>query len=154
MPDIDKVIRGLSIERECVSRDCDRNCAICDLVQEREWLLSVYDDALKLLEKRIPKEPIHIHHEYTEHDWVKDENGKPDDCAFDYGNHNGPVCKRCLYSFCIFCKPNGWNDEPCVVDYYVCPSCGKQVNEKQVFCEKCGQLMDWNNVIKGGENHD
>ena len=152
MPDIDKVIKGLEVctnpatKRGCLDGLCPYDGKGCRSAMER--------DALELLEKRIPKEPIHIHHEYTEHDWVKDSNGKPDDFAFDYANHNGPVCKRCHYSFCIFCKPNGWNDEPCVVDYYVCPSCGKQVNEKQVFCEKCGQLMDWNNVIKGGENHD
>ena len=41
MADIDKVIKGLQIERECVSRDCDRNCGQCDLVQDRDWLLSV-----------------------------------------------------------------------------------------------------------------
>ena len=47
-----EVIRGLRIERECVSRDCDRNCANCDIVQERDWLLSVYDHAIKLLEEK------------------------------------------------------------------------------------------------------
>ena len=41
MADIEKVIKGLQIERECVSRDCDRNCGQCDLVQDRDWLLSV-----------------------------------------------------------------------------------------------------------------
>lgn len=50
--DREKVIKGLQIERECVSRDCDRDCGKCDLVQEREWLLSVYDDAIALLEKQ------------------------------------------------------------------------------------------------------
>ena len=54
MTDREKVIKGLKIERECVSRDCDRNCAKCDLVQEREWLLSVYDDAIELLKEQEP----------------------------------------------------------------------------------------------------
>lgn len=45
-----EIIRGLRIERECVSRDCNRNCANCDIVQERNWLLEVYDGAIKLLE--------------------------------------------------------------------------------------------------------
>lgn len=60
MTDMDKVIKGLQIERECVSRDCDRNCGQCDLVQDRDWLLSVYDDALTLLKDREtnPVEPI------------------------------------------------------------------------------------------------
>lgn len=47
-----EVITGLRIERECVSRDCDRNCAECDIVQERDWLLLVYDNAIKMLEEQ------------------------------------------------------------------------------------------------------
>ena len=58
MPDLKKAIKGLQIERECVSRDCDRNCGICDLVQEKEWLLSVYDDAISLLKAQEAVEPI------------------------------------------------------------------------------------------------
>ena len=45
-----EVLNGLRIERECVSRDCDRDCAKCDIVQERDWLLLVYDNAIKLIE--------------------------------------------------------------------------------------------------------
>lgn len=43
------VIRILQIERECISRDCDRNCGYCDLVQERDVLLDAYDSAIALL---------------------------------------------------------------------------------------------------------
>ena len=46
-----EVINGLRIERECVSRDCDRDCANCDIVQERDWLLLVYDNAINMLEE-------------------------------------------------------------------------------------------------------
>jgi len=49
--DKNEVLKGLRIERECVSRDCDRDCARCDIVQEREWLLLVYDNAIKMLEE-------------------------------------------------------------------------------------------------------
>lgn len=55
--DREKVIKGLKIERECVSRDCDRDCGKCDLVQERDWLLSVYDDAVALLKEQEPVKP-------------------------------------------------------------------------------------------------
>ena len=55
MPDREKIIKGLQIERECVSRDCDRDCGKCDLVQDRDWLLSVYDDALALLKEQDEK---------------------------------------------------------------------------------------------------
>lgn len=57
MTDREKVIKGLTIERECVSRNCDRDCSKCDLVQDREWLLSVYDDALELLKEHEAVKP-------------------------------------------------------------------------------------------------
>ena len=49
--DKNEILRGLCIERECVSRDCDRDRARCDIVQERDWLLLVYDNAIKMLEE-------------------------------------------------------------------------------------------------------
>ena len=55
MTDMKKVIKGLQIERECVSRDCDRDCGKCDLVQDRDWLLSVYDDAIAILKTKTGK---------------------------------------------------------------------------------------------------
>ena len=48
--DKDEVIHILEIERECISRDCDRNCGYCDLVQEQETLLDAYNSAILLLE--------------------------------------------------------------------------------------------------------
>ena len=45
----DEVIKYLKIERECISRDCDRNCGECDLVQEQETLLDAYTSAIVLL---------------------------------------------------------------------------------------------------------
>ena len=50
--DKSEVLKGLRIERECVSRDCNRDCANCDIVQERDWLLLVYDNAIKMLEEQ------------------------------------------------------------------------------------------------------
>jgi len=49
--DKNEIIRILKIERECIGRDCDRNCGYCDLVQEQETLLKVYDEAIRLLER-------------------------------------------------------------------------------------------------------
>ena len=46
-----EILRGLRIERECISRDCDRDCANCDIVQERNWLLQIYDGAIHILEE-------------------------------------------------------------------------------------------------------
>ena len=47
-----EVIKYLKIERECISRDCDRNCSECDLVQEQETLLEAYNSAIALLENQ------------------------------------------------------------------------------------------------------
>ena len=47
-----EAIKYLKIERECISRDCDRNCGECDLIQEQETLLEAYDSAIALLENQ------------------------------------------------------------------------------------------------------
>ena len=47
--DKSEVIKYLKIERECISRDCNRNCSQCDLVQEQETLLDAYNSAIVLL---------------------------------------------------------------------------------------------------------
>lgn len=51
MMNLETIIKGLEIERKCASSDCDRDCGKCDLVQDKEWLLSVYDGALELLKE-------------------------------------------------------------------------------------------------------
>lgn len=44
-----EVINILKIEYECISRNCDRNCGYCDLVQEQTVLLDAYNSAIELL---------------------------------------------------------------------------------------------------------
>ena len=100
--------------------------------------------AVSMLKDLEAKPPIHVHEEYPEHDWKLNKDGNPDEFTWDCGFHNGPSCKRCHYSFCIHCKPYGWNDEPCIIDYYKCPGCGKTMSEKTAFCSNCGQEMKWN----------
>ena len=46
------------IEKECINRDCDRDCANCDIVQNAEDLNNAYDIAINALEKQIPKKLI------------------------------------------------------------------------------------------------
>lgn len=48
--ELQRVIDLLSIECECVSRDCDRNCAACDLVQEKNELISAYRHAIRTIQ--------------------------------------------------------------------------------------------------------
>lgn len=39
------------IEKECINRDCNRDCAKCDIVQEVDNLNNAYDTAIKALEE-------------------------------------------------------------------------------------------------------
>ena len=51
-----QILRVLKTERECVSRDCDRNCGACDLSLDRAEILSAYDALIDLLEAPGDKE--------------------------------------------------------------------------------------------------
>lgn len=134
------------------------NCAECPLMADEgdyPYCRALQENSgytFRASERRFPncplkdvtaKPPVHIHEEYPEHDWERDEDGKIDWFALDYGFHNGPGCSRCNYSFCIHCDPNGWNKRPCVIDEYRCPSCGKYVCKGTRFCDICGQGMTW-----------
>ena len=49
MNESDRIIELMRIERECVSRDCDRECGKCDLVQDRSELIAAYDIVIKTM---------------------------------------------------------------------------------------------------------
>jgi len=50
MIDVDKVVKILKIEKECVSRNCNRKCNECDLAQDKYELIDAYDNALILID--------------------------------------------------------------------------------------------------------
>ena len=105
MPDREKVIKGLQIERECVSRDCDRDCGKCDLVQDMDWLLSVYDDALALLKEQEPKTGK----------WILDDE-----------DANSWECSECGGLLII-------NDgTPHENDWHFCPYCGAKLDKQEM----------------------
>ena len=43
---ISRAIELMEIERECVSRDCDRDCQNCDISQDRDELLEAYGEVI------------------------------------------------------------------------------------------------------------
>ena len=49
VPEHGRLLKVLKTERECVSRDCDRNCGKCDLSMERSEILSAYDALIAVL---------------------------------------------------------------------------------------------------------
>lgn len=117
----------------------------------REPVISYAELSIEALEKQIPKRPIHIHEEHSEHLWKRDENGEIDVWAYEEGYCNGPVCTRCHHSECMHCNPE-WATDPttlCVVDKDICPECGEEFDywHKGNFCPNCGQALDWSETV-------
>lgn len=100
------------------------------------------------IKKETPQKIIHHKFKYPSHKWKLNDEGEPDYFAWEFEFHNGYLCERCGYSFCHHCDPDGFDKEPCVVEYDECPSCNKRiVGYKKIFyCEYCGQKLDGNNI--------
>jgi hypothetical protein len=49
---------------------------------------------------------------WPEHEWKLGMDGEIDPWAMESGNHNGPGCRRCWYSYCEHCAGLGTNDGP------------------------------------------
>jgi len=50
----ERMIELLEIERQCVLRsaNCNRNCTVCNLVQEDKELLEMYEGVINLLKEQ------------------------------------------------------------------------------------------------------
>lgn len=138
MPDRKKVGQGLKL---CVTTG--DFCGECPYDGMESCIDKLHDDAIALLKEQEAKPPIHVLEEYPEHDWERNENGDIDDFAYEADYHNGPSCKRCYYSFCMHCDPDGWNKRPCIIDEYKCPRCGRHIGKGTKFCSNCGQAVKW-----------
>lgn len=49
VPEHGQVLKVLKTERECVSRNCDRECGKCDLSLERDEIITAYDVLVSML---------------------------------------------------------------------------------------------------------
>ncbi len=56
VPEHGRLLNVLKTERECVSRDCDRNCGKCDLALGQSEILSVYDTLISTFSDPADKE--------------------------------------------------------------------------------------------------
>lgn len=54
--ELTRAIELLEIERECVTRDCDRDCANCELVQDRDELVTMYNTAIAQMRRDVMME--------------------------------------------------------------------------------------------------
>lgn len=85
---------------------------------------------------------------YPTHDWIRD-GGDIDFFAFESSYHNGPVCKRCGFSYCEHCEedksPEYFDKEhPCTIKRWDCPKCGINLGlSRHNFCSNCGQQLTW-----------
>ena len=60
------------IEKECINRDCNRDCANCDIVQDVEDLNNAYDVAINALKKQIARKPEYEADGYADGELVYD----------------------------------------------------------------------------------
>lgn len=145
MKDREKVMRGA----ECCTKDVDDpySCEECPYLghkpTKKGCITVMLEDTLALLKEQEAVPPKHIHEEYPAHDWERNADGEIDTFAFDTDYHNGPVCKRCGYSFCVYCDPDGYEKKPCIIDKYRCPSCDVMIRKGQKYCQNCGKKVKW-----------
>lgn len=111
------------------------------LLEEYEDTGLTPEQVQELKERDTAKEILHIHQEFSEHQWRRTEKGEIDEFAMCVDCHNGPVCERCGYSFCERCEPNGWDEEPCVIDEYRCPTCNENIGRSDKYRKYCGQRL-------------
>ena len=93
----------LKIEKQCINRNCDRNCAHCDIVQKVEDLNNAYDTAIQALEEVQQYREIGI----VDECWSAMEKQKEKKpliyqrrkycivCGEDVGRYFGNFCRHC-----------------------------------------------------------
>ena len=141
--DREKLLKAWELFRESNPYEICNGREFRAFVEPEYCMGQMIEDTIALLKEQEAKPPVHIHEEYPEHDWKREKDGDIDVFAFDVDFHNGPVCNRCYYSFCIHCDPDGWNKKPCIIDEYKCPKCGRRISKGTKFCSDCGQVVKW-----------
>lgn len=157
-----EAVKYMQIEKECINRDCDRNCAKCDIVQEVDDLNSAYDAAIKALEEvrqyqaigevSTCRDAVDICKAMIERG-IDPENVEAYIVFEDACVKKGFTIKGLLESREKQTpkKPDlegdGYGDDGVLIyDTWICPCCGKRYEidyEEYDYCPNCGQAIDW-----------
>ena len=157
-----EAVKYMQIEKECINRDCDRNCAKCDIVQEVDDLNSAYDSAIKALEDVQQYQAIGTHEECQTAMELYNEMHKRKftlEVVEEYMKFEDE-CVRKNFTFKSLLearekqtpkKPDlegdGYGDDGVLIyDTWICPCCGKLYEidyEEYDYCPNCGQAIDW-----------
>lgn len=149
------------IEKECINRDCNRDCIKCDIVQTIGNLNIAYDMAIKALEEvqqyraigtvEECRKSVEICKSMIERN-ITPENMEEhmkfeDECVKDGFTFNSllesrekQTAKKPYY------EGDGYSDGHLVYDTWICPCCGKHYEvdyDDYDFCPACGQCIDW-----------
>ena len=104
--------------------------------------IGTVEECREARERQRGKKPEHFHKKYGKHKWRRTESGEIDECAWDFGNHNGVACEICGETVCVLCNPNYDELDDCEEEYWICPNCCKKIYCKDEYCQ-CGQHLDW-----------
>lgn len=116
------------IEKECINRDCNRDCTKCDIVQEVDNLNNAYDMAIKALEEVQQYRAIGTVEECREA-VEKQTAKKPEFVDTRFMNNGKHISDGCQLQKC-----------------YKCPNCNQHIFhvwDDELYCKYCGQLLDW-----------
>lgn len=137
-----EAVKYMQIEKECINRDCDRNCAKCDIVQEVDDLNSAYDAAIKALEEVQQYQAIGTHEEYqTAMELYKEMHKRKFTLKSLLESREKQTPKK------PDLEGDGYGDDGVLIyDTWICPCCGKRYEidyEEYDYCPNCGQAIDW-----------